>query len=300
MRSNLETVLSKIFGHEGEFSNRPLSQDPGGPTKWGVTQKTLRAWRGGNVSVDDVRNLTLKEAAEIYRKQYAAPVRFDDLPSGLDYVMLDYAINSGPAQAVKTLQRVLGVSPVDGVMGLKTMAAVRAANDNQTINKVQDARLAFMRGLKNWSTNRNGWTIRVASVRKAALAMVAPRKSATLTEAAKARLEEGVPAERNIVSDVTPDFSHEAAMVQVDGGDAKALPAETRVTATPTGAGIATAGGGGIVATALDTLRPMIGGGGTVDKIFVALTLVSMAVALYGLYMAYKAHHADLRSGAPI
>jgi len=50
--------------------------------------------------------------------------RGDDLPGGLDLAVFDFAVNSGPARAVKTLQRIVGV-PADGVMGAMTLDAVR-------------------------------------------------------------------------------------------------------------------------------------------------------------------------------
>ena len=44
MRDTLPAALKLMFGHEGGYSNR--SGDAGGPTKFGVTHKTLAAHRG--------------------------------------------------------------------------------------------------------------------------------------------------------------------------------------------------------------------------------------------------------------
>ncbi len=52
-------------------------------------------------------------------------MRGDELPAGIDYVLFDGAVNSGPVQSVKWLQRALGVR-VDGVMGEATVAAAEA------------------------------------------------------------------------------------------------------------------------------------------------------------------------------
>jgi lysozyme family protein len=57
------------------------------------------------------------------------------------------------------------------------MGAVERADTSLTINHYCDRRLAFMRRLKNWSANRNGWTHRVAEVRTTALEMAEAARS---------------------------------------------------------------------------------------------------------------------------
>jgi lysozyme family protein len=43
MRGNLENCVKLTFGDEGGYVNNP--HDPGGPTKYGITLKTLAAYR---------------------------------------------------------------------------------------------------------------------------------------------------------------------------------------------------------------------------------------------------------------
>ena len=45
------------------------------------------------------------------------------LPAGLDLEVFDFGVNSGPAESVKTLQRLVGVTQ-DGSVGPITLAAV--------------------------------------------------------------------------------------------------------------------------------------------------------------------------------
>src|SRR6185312_16834862 len=84
----------------------------------------------------------------------------------------DEAVNSGPGRAAKDLQSVLGV-PIDGVIGPVTLAAAAKAEPVGVINALGDARMAFLKSLGTWSTFGNGWSNRVASVRAAAIAMLA-------------------------------------------------------------------------------------------------------------------------------
>jgi len=176
MRKNFERALDVTLVYEGGYSNDP--RDPGGPTNMGVTQKTLAAWRGEPVSAADVKALTLDEARKIYKAQYWDRVRADRLPTGVDFAVFDYAVNSGPARAIKALQTVVGVR-ADGVIGEVTMAAVRTWEPDYIVKQFQAQRLAFLQRLGTWRYYKNGWTKRVDHVRKTALAWLAQEPAPT-------------------------------------------------------------------------------------------------------------------------
>lgn len=172
MQSNFAASIALVLRAEGGYADN--AKDPGGATNMGITRATLAAWRGVPVNrlpKSEVRNLAVAEATTIYRARYWTPIYADDLPAGLDYAVMDYAVNSGPSQAAKDLQRVLGVT-VDGRIGPKTVAASKAAMPG-VIDRLCDARLAFLRGLSTWATFGKGWASRVESVRKAARDMAA-------------------------------------------------------------------------------------------------------------------------------
>lgn len=160
-RETLPEALRLMFGHEGGYSNN--KSDPGGPTKYGVTHRTLAAHRGEpSVTAAQVKALTLKEAEAIYRKSYWTQSGGDLLPAGLDYAAFDYGVNSGPARAVKSLQKVVGVTQ-DGIVGGQTVAAVNRypGGVQALIRAYCDERMQFLRGLKTWGSFGRGWTIRV-------------------------------------------------------------------------------------------------------------------------------------------
>lgn len=186
--SSFERSITLVFGHEGGYVNDPA--DPGGPTKYGITQKTLSAWRGKPVSAAEVQGLTLAEASKILQAQYWRPVRGNDLSSGVDHAMFDYAVNSGPAQAAKTLQRIVGVE-VDGIIGARTLAAANNRTAAQLIDALCDARLVFLRGLRTWKRFGKGWASRVERVRREAKGLlngsIPLHHSASVSGAAQAR-----------------------------------------------------------------------------------------------------------------
>lgn len=163
-RETLPTALALMFGHEGGYVN--AKTDRGGPTKYGITHKTLAAHRGvKSVTAEQVKAMSKAEAEAIYRKSYWTQSGGDLLPVGLDYAAFDYGVNSGPARAVKSLQKVVGVTQ-DGIVGGQTLAAVERYPGGvpSLIKAYCDERMRFLRslgGATGWAANGRGWTIRV-------------------------------------------------------------------------------------------------------------------------------------------
>lgn len=159
MRENYGIIHGWVGISEGGFVNH--KDDPGGATNYGVTQKTFDRWRKSrDEPTASVRNLSHAEALQIIEFQFFDKVAADRLPSGLDYATADYSVNSGPAKAAKDLQRVVGV-PADGVIGVQTLAAVRAMPTEDVIRQLCERRWAFMQSLKHFDSFKSGWRTRV-------------------------------------------------------------------------------------------------------------------------------------------
>lgn len=62
-----EFIIDDIIRRKGGFIHHPA--DRGGPTKYGITAKTLGEWHhlGRTATSDEVSTLTESEAREIYR-----------------------------------------------------------------------------------------------------------------------------------------------------------------------------------------------------------------------------------------
>ncbi|MDE2579536.1 MAG: glycoside hydrolase family 108 protein [Hyphomicrobiales bacterium] len=167
---NFNACLALTLRFEGGYSDD--RDDPGGATKFGVTHATLAAHRGRPVTKADVRALTRAEAAEIYRKHYWRAVRGDDLPPGLDAVVFDHAVNSGPAIALKSLARALRHKP-RGAMSEAMLAACHSADGRKLARDLCARRLATLKRLKTFRTFGPGWTRRVETLEREALKMIA-------------------------------------------------------------------------------------------------------------------------------
>jgi len=151
-----DEAFTKLLGHEGGYSNHP--NDPGGETMWGVTKRVAVAngYRG------PMRDLKVEFAKQIYRKSYWDAVYADLLPEGVRYAVFDAAVNSGPKQAIKWLQKALEVDD-DGVIGPQTKKALQSA-DNALEGRFLGHRLLFMSNLKNWDSFSEGWAKRIAQI----------------------------------------------------------------------------------------------------------------------------------------
>lgn len=95
---------------EGGYANHP--SDPGGPTKYGISQ---RAYPKLNI-----KSLSRNQAREIYKKEYWDRIKGDELPSDVSRVLFDVALNSGVNIASKHLQLAIGARP-DGIIGPRTL-----------------------------------------------------------------------------------------------------------------------------------------------------------------------------------
>lgn len=160
-------VFDLIIELEGGDTLTDDPRDPGGLTRWGISQ---RAHPGV-----DVRNLTREQAHLIYDRDYWRRVRGDDLPLPVGLIVFDAAVNQGVQAAVKLLQRAVGVSP-DGVLGPVTLAAVKARPASQVVEEVAILRANRYLSLDNSveETYERGWIARVIKVMAQALRWCAP------------------------------------------------------------------------------------------------------------------------------
>ena len=149
-------ILMDFEGH-GTLADHP--SDPGGKTKWGITEATAKA-AGFDGTME---SLTLGTAMSITQDRYWNAVKADQLPEPIRYVVFDGAFHSGPAQSIKWLQKACRVAE-DGVLGPQTLAAVQKNDPYILKARICGARLEFMTNLNHFTVFGKGWTRRIAAI----------------------------------------------------------------------------------------------------------------------------------------
>src|SRR6266704_3490079 len=103
MRQNFNDCLNRLLKDEGGYTNDP--RDPGGPTNFGITLIDYRKYIRTSGSAEDVRKMNIEDAKKIYRSKYWDALKCDTLPSGVDYTVFDYGVNSGIGRSKRVLDR---------------------------------------------------------------------------------------------------------------------------------------------------------------------------------------------------
>lgn len=138
-RPSYAAIIDAIIDREGGYINHPA--DPGGPTKYGITQKTLSEYRRIPVTAEAVRTLPRDEAFRIYRDRYVREPGFETLagpsvrlPENIISFLVDSGVNHGPSRPIKWLQEFVGAN-VDGVIGPQTLRLTREATQFQPVDQ---------------------------------------------------------------------------------------------------------------------------------------------------------------------
>ena len=167
MKDNWQKSFDLMLASEGGYVNHP--SDPGGMTNLGVTKRVWEEWVGRESNEKEMRSLTKEMVEPLYKRKFWDACKCDNLPSGIDYLVFDFAVNAGVGRSAKTLQKVVGTTP-DGAIGPKTIAAVVATKD--LIEKFSDEKATFYKSLHTFSSFGNGWLNRIAHVKRDAYLMV--------------------------------------------------------------------------------------------------------------------------------
>lgn len=281
MRDNFDKCLPVVLRYEGGFSNHP--RDPGGVTLEGIIQRVYDGYRDRMGKPRRALTQFMRGTADwiaernaIYRSQYWNAIRGDELPAGVDLAVFDGAVNSGPFQSIKWLQRALQAARVydgdaDGHLGEATLAAVAAHPDHdRLIADMESRRLGMLKTLATWQDFGKGWSSRVSNVKAIGQAWA--------------------------TGSVGPD----PISAHMSGGDAKAYAsdvAQPMLDAHQAGTGaVGGASLSGVVASSKDSLASVVGTSEIVDNIYLALTIAGVAIAIGGLAYAFWSNFKSKRA----
>ena len=136
---NFKEIIEQVLEHEGGYVNDP--KDLGGETKYGITKRFYPDI--------DIKNLTIEQATEIYKKDYWDKNKVESLPQNLWHIYFDMCVNMGKRTAVKVLQRAAVNKgkdiEVDGGLGPMTLGAIK----NVELDRVRAFRVKYYVDLIN-------------------------------------------------------------------------------------------------------------------------------------------------------
>lgn len=136
-----EQLVERVLDREGGYVNHP--DDRGGPTNYGITQRIYGDWLASKGQLfRNVRDMTKAEARQIYFELYWKNSKANALPSNVQEVHFDAAINHGVRRAALLLQAAAAATQ-DGAIGPKTLAAVAAMDKDLLLMRYLVLRYRF-------------------------------------------------------------------------------------------------------------------------------------------------------------
>jgi len=116
MLMEFKDAIKIVLKHEGGYVNDPV--DPGGETNMGISKKAYPFL--------DIKNLTIKQASDIYFKDYWLKGKVSKVPEELRMIYFDMVVNMGRSRAVKILQEAISAkgvkTTIDGGIGPQTIS----------------------------------------------------------------------------------------------------------------------------------------------------------------------------------
>lgn len=174
---NFKEAFKHVIGAEGGYTADPNDNGnwTGGVrgkgellgTKYGIAANTY----GKSLLAQGkaIKDLTLDDAMRIYKRDWWDKMRCDDLPSKYRLPLFSAAINCGMGVAVKWLQESVGAK-ADGIIGPKTIQAVRTANEQWALNGFYERWLARYDKIVERNPSQakylKGWRNRVEEVKR--------------------------------------------------------------------------------------------------------------------------------------
>jgi lysozyme family protein len=151
-------IIKIILKNEGGYSD--VASDNGGETRYGISHRAYPTL--------DIKNLTIGQAIDIYYNDYWLPMNLEGIREDeLILQLFDFGVNVGPRTAIKTLQRLVGVSD-DGHIGNITLKAINEFNGD-IIEEFKRRRKLFYVTLvqkdESQRVNLRGWLNRISNTK---------------------------------------------------------------------------------------------------------------------------------------
>ena len=149
--SGFDTAFDRLIGHEGGYVNHPA--DLGMETNWGISKRSYP-----NL---DIKALTREDARQIYYRDFWVGGQMAQFNFAIAFQLFDQAVNHGIRNSKRMLQRAVRVQD-DGIIGAKTVEAVRSRDLSDVLMLVVAQRLRFWAAIPG-DVFDDGWMVRGAT-----------------------------------------------------------------------------------------------------------------------------------------
>lgn len=162
-------AVDVVLRNEGGLIDDP--NDAGGITNMGISLRLYKVLHP-DATAQDIRELTVDQAKEIYRNEFWSAAPFAEINSlRIATSVFDHAVNAGIASAVKVSQKACNALgawlEVDGVMGKQTLGAINMLNAPKLLAEVRKQRAEYYKNLADEKPELakflNGWLTRIAN-----------------------------------------------------------------------------------------------------------------------------------------
>jgi lysozyme family protein len=174
MDDTFDACLEFTLAEEGGYSDHPT--EPRLATNHGITLARLRRFiRDPGLGRDDIRHIPCATVRALYLTDFWNRTRCDALPSGIDLMVFDHAVNAGPDRAGRALQLACGHrrAEVDGAVGPDTLGRVALADRLTLIEALTAMQRTGYRQMAAFGLFGEGWLARLDRRRATALTLMA-------------------------------------------------------------------------------------------------------------------------------
>lgn len=155
-------IFERMIVNEGGYSLHKVDGDRGGMTYGGIARNANPGWSGWE-QIDNEETPSAESVRAFYRAKYWTPVCGDELHQDVARMIFDFGVNAGVKTAVIVAQAVVGQTP-DGVMGSKTLAALKAVDPSLFVAQYSLAKVARYAAIVNKDRSQGkfllGWVNR--------------------------------------------------------------------------------------------------------------------------------------------
>jgi len=159
-----DAVLEMVLEHEGGYVNH--AADGGGETNMGISSRTYPN--------EDIKGMTKTRAKFLLKRDFYDKLNAGSLPPKTAASLVDFAVNSSPARAVRWFQRSMGRhrDDVTGKMDKRTLnelsRMIDSSSDSDVSKNLNSFRKRMQRGTVTLDPTQgeflDGWLARTDSV----------------------------------------------------------------------------------------------------------------------------------------